>query len=135
MHLACTFNTRASKGCKNIVVREAQGSTPCRGEEHETDAVVPANAASSEDLPPTSGASAVQQHEGEAGQATSESADLQTAFVEDMLATDPVVALGLRIASRGPITLEYVSIDEARADLSALVVLLHNAINIAAFYC
>lgn len=46
--------------------------------------------------------------------------ELQTAYVQDMLAIDPVVALGLRVASRPPATLEYVSIDEARADLRAL---------------
>ena len=47
------------------------------------------------------------------------SKELQTAFVQDMLAIDPVVALGLRVASRSPATLEYVSIDEARIELSA----------------
>ena len=48
--------------------------------------------------------------------------DLDTAFVQEMLATDPVVALGMRVASAGLAspTLEYISIDEARADFSAL---------------
>lgn len=77
------------------------------------------NAAGSVDRAPDAGNGASQQ---ELGPASSSAPDLHTAFVEDMLATDPVVALGLRIASRGPATLEYVSIDEARTDLSALAI-------------
>lgn len=49
-----------------------------------------------------------------------EDKDLQTAFVQDMLSTDPVVALGMRVAAAsGSAVLEYISIDEARADLRA----------------
>jgi hypothetical protein len=45
--------------------------------------------------------------------------ELHTAYIQDMLATDPVTALGLRIAGSGSATLEYVSIDEAKQDLRA----------------
>lgn len=45
--------------------------------------------------------------------------ELDTAYVQDMLATDPVVALGLRVVGVTPEALQYVSIDEAKQDLSA----------------
>ena len=47
--------------------------------------------------------------------------DLDTAYVQDMLATDPVVALGLRVVGSTSAALEYVSIDEAKQDLSVLL--------------
>lgn len=55
-----------------------------------------------------------------AASSDSDERDLQTAFVQDMLATDPVLALGMRVAAAsGSDLLEYLSLDEAKADLSA----------------
>ena len=63
----------------------------------------------------TSGAAALQEDADE---------QLHTAYVEEMLATDPVVALGLRVVGAPPLQLQYVSVDEARGDLRALLSLL-----------
>jgi hypothetical protein len=43
--------------------------------------------------------------------------DLPTAFVQDMLQTDPVHALGLRVIRATEATLEFVSLGEAKMEL------------------
>lgn len=45
--------------------------------------------------------------------------ELPTAFVQDMLMTDPVQALGLRVMHAPGATLEFVSLEEAKTELSA----------------
>ena len=45
--------------------------------------------------------------------------ELPTAFVQDMLRTDPVQALGLRVMHAPGATLEFVSLEEAKTELSA----------------
>lgn len=43
--------------------------------------------------------------------------ELPTAFVQDMLMTDPVQALGLRVTRAPGATLEFVSLEEAKTEL------------------
>lgn len=45
--------------------------------------------------------------------------ELPTAFVQDMLMTDPVHALGLRVTRAPGATLEFVSLEEAKTELRA----------------
>jgi hypothetical protein len=45
--------------------------------------------------------------------------DLPTAYVQDMLTTDPVHELGLRVTRISSSTLEFVSLSEAKTELSA----------------
>lgn len=45
--------------------------------------------------------------------------EVPTAYVQDMLQTDPVHALGLRVTRAPSATLEFVSLGEAKTELSA----------------
>lgn len=45
--------------------------------------------------------------------------DVPTAYVQDMLTTDPVHELGLRVTRLSSSTLEFVSLSEAKTELSA----------------
>lgn len=45
--------------------------------------------------------------------------ELPTAYVQDMLMTDPVHALGLRVTRAPGATLEFVSLEEAKTELRA----------------
>lgn len=44
---------------------------------------------------------------------------LQTEYVQNLLARDPVTSLGMRVLHVQHCTLEFVSLDEAQRDLSA----------------
>lgn len=45
--------------------------------------------------------------------------DVPTAYVQDMLSTDPVHELGLRVTRVSSSTLEFISLSEAKTELSA----------------